>query len=112
MYVDPGDLDKKILIIERIKDGQNDAGFETGVEERVVRDCWAQVTNTSGKELMQTGRKLAEAKKRFLVRYTDTEITTSMIIRYAGHEYDIQYVNTYGDSKEYLEIWTEWKAAV
>lgn len=112
MFVDPGELDKKIRIIERTEGGQNEAGFDTGPEERTVRECWAKVSSTSGTELLKSGRKLAEAKKRFLVRYTETEITAGMIVVYAGHEYNIQYANSYSDDKDYMEIWTEWKAAV
>ena len=112
MYVDPGNLDKQISIILRTSGGTDDFGFEVGEDTTVIRNCWAQVTNTSGKELTQAGRELSEAKRRFLVRDNGTEITSAMIVVYKGHEYNIEYVNTYGDKGEYLEIWTEWKAAV
>lgn len=112
MNINPGELNKSITIVSKSSGVQNSNGFDTGESETIVRTCWAKVTNTSGKELTTAGQKLSEAKKRFLVRDNGTEITTAMVLRYAGHEYDIQYVNTYGDNKEYIEIWTEAIAAV
>lgn len=111
MYVDPGELSKKITIIQRTRAEQDADGFDTEETVTVIRECWAKVTNTSGRELVQGGRELSDAKKRFLVRDNGTAITTNMIIQYAGHEYDIQYVNSYSEDREYLEIWTEWRAA-
>ena len=111
MQVDPGKLDKKIQIILRTNAGQDDAGFDTDETEVVIRNCYAQVTNTSGKELIEGGRELSETKKRFLVRYTSTKITTSMIIKYGGDEYDIQYANRYQERKDYIEIWAELREA-
>ena len=112
MNVNPGKLDKRIKIILRTEGILDADGFDTGEVTTVIRSCWAQVSNNSGKEVLDSGRKLSEAKKRFLVRDNGTEITAKMIVQYKGHEYDIQYVNTYSDNKEYLEIWTEWEAAV
>ena len=107
MYVNPGELNKKIQIIRK-SDGEtyDDEGllFEN---EEIIRECWAKVTNTSGTELIKAGSEIVKAKKRFLIRWTDTEITAAMIVRYAGEDHEIQYINPYGDSREYMEIWTE-----
>lgn len=111
MRVNPGELDKRIRIIQRKAEGQDSAGFDVEEVETVIRECWAKVTNTSGKELMEGGKEFSEAKKRFLVRYTQVPISTDMILQYRGHEYDIQYINTYNDDKDYLEIWTEGRAS-
>lgn len=111
MYVNPGDLNKKILIIRTSKPTYDEEGHKVTREE-VIRDCWAKVTNTSGSELIKAGTELAEAKKRFLIRYTDAEINAAMVVRYNGKDHDILYVNPYGDSKEYLEIWTALKEKV
>ena len=107
MQVNPGELNKKIQIILRTSGGQDDDGFDTSETETVIRKCRAQVRNISGKELIAGGRELTEAKKRFLVRYTKTKITTQMIIQYAGDEYDIQYANLWQENKDYIEIWAE-----
>lgn len=112
MYVDPGDLNKKILIVQ-LSDGKtyDDEGHLVE-SEHIVRNCWAKVTNTSGTELVKAGTELAQAKKRFLIRYTSTEITAAMVVRYKGLDHNILYVNPYGDNKEYLEIWTDLKEQV
>lgn len=106
MYVNPGELDKKIQIILLDQTAVNSNGIVQPAET-LVRSCWAKVSNTSGCELQKANSEFSEAKKRFLVRYTDVDINTDMVIRYRGKDHDIEYVNPYGDNKEYLEIWTK-----
>ena len=31
-----------------------------------------------------------------------------MFVRYKGLDYEIIYLNTYGDSGEYMELWCKW----
>ena len=107
MYVNPGELNKEIQIIQKISRGTNSNGFPLAEEEKIVRTCHAKVSNTSGSELIRANSEFSQAKKRFLVRYSEKEISTDMIIRYQGKDHDIKYINPYGDNKEYLEIWTE-----
>lgn len=138
MYVDPGELNKRIQIVQRLSGENYDSEGLPIKRDIVVRTCWAKVTNTSGKELVAAGSEFAEARKRFLVRFTSTPITTAMVVRYravppsgpvlderlkdvqdaAGEDitaeadqcmddHDIVYINPYGDSREYLEIWTK-----
>ena len=107
MDVDPGRLNKQIRIIRRTSGELDSAGFETESTETLIRECWAQVSDTSGSELIASGQEMSKAKRRFLVRDNGTRITTDMVIQYDDCEYDIKYVNSYGDSREYLEIWTE-----
>lgn len=111
MYVNPGELNKKVQIISVQSDGVNANGIQQKTE-REVRACFARVSNTSGTEIIKANSEFFQAKKRFLVRYTDTEINTDMIVRYKGRDYDIEYVNSYGDNKEYLEIWTSLEGRV
>ena len=107
MYVDPGELNKRIQIIRKYNGEEyNDEGHPV-VSEEIIRSCWAKVTNTTGTELVRAGSEFAEAKKRFLVRYSPKEINASMFVRYNGADHDILYVNPFGDSKEYQEIWTD-----
>lgn len=106
MYVNPGELNKRIQIIFNENTGINSNGFPQE-SAKIVRECWAKVTNTSGSELVKANSEFSNAKKRFLIRYTDTEINTDMVVRYKGQDHDIKYVNPYEDNKEYLEIWTE-----
>lgn len=106
MYINPGELNKKIHILQKEITGYDEDGFPQR-QENIVRICYAKVTYTSGTEIVKADAEFTSAKMRFLVRYTGIEINTSMIVRYNGHDHDIVYINPYGDSREYMEIWTE-----
>lgn len=109
MNVNPGELNRKIQIVQKkeIQD-QDEDGFPI-LKDEVVRTCWARYSNTSGSEILKAGTEFSSAKARFLVRYSPTEINTDMFVRYMGKDYNIEYINPYGDSKEYMEIWTSLK---
>ena len=68
MYVDPGDLNKRIQIVS-LSDGEtyDDEGHKVK-DEIIVRTCWAKVSNTSGTELITADAELSDEKKRFLIR--------------------------------------------
>ncbi|MEA5151600.1 MAG: phage head closure protein [Oscillospiraceae bacterium] len=103
MNINPGDLNKKIQIILQEKTRDADGYYTTA--DQLVRSCWAQFSRTSGSEIARSDADFAEVNARFLVRYTATEINRKMAVAYNGNVYDIEYVNDYGDSKEYIEIW-------
>ena len=106
-------LDHRIEVIRLSPSGEMDEdGFERAASEEVVLSCWAQVSETSGKELIESGAEFSEAKKRFLIRYTPTVLDTDMFIRYDGKDYNIVLINTYGDNHRFTEIWTEWRERV
>lgn len=107
MNVNPGELNKKIQIIKK-EETQNENGFLVATD-RVVRACYAKYSNTSGTEIIKAGTEFSSAKMRFLVRYSPIEIDTDMFVKYSGKDYNIEYINPYGDSHEYLEIWTSLK---
>lgn len=107
---DPGELNKKIEIIryDRVE-SLNSRGFaeDTTVQETVVRTCWAKVSDESGSKAMENGTEFSIARRRFLIRYRPVEITTDMLIRYAGKTYSIvRPPNPYGDDGRFMEIWT------
>lgn len=104
MNINPGKLDKKIQII-KIQEKQDKDGFPA-LSESVVRECFAKYSKTSGSEIIKSGTEFSDARARFLVRHSPIEIDTDMFVRYAGKDYNIEYINTYGDSREYTEIWT------
>lgn len=112
MYVNPGDLNKKIKIIRKYSGRHYDSLGHPIVDEEVVRECWAKVSSVSGTELIKAGQELTDTRKRFLVRWTPTEITEAMVVRYKGDDLGIVRVNTYSDNKDYMEIWTDTKKAV
>lgn len=105
MNVNPGELNKKIEIVLLEKD-KNASGFTEGKKETVVRSPYAKVTKTSIREALLNGSEKAVAKCRFLVRYTEAQITNKMFIKYKGLYYHIEYVNDYEDAHEYIEIMT------
>ena len=105
-------LNKRIQFLTFSSGGIDAEGFETDPSETIVWECWAQVSETSGTELIKSGAEFSQSKKRFLIRYTSVPLNTDMVLRYAGQDYDIVLINTYGDNHEYTEIWTQKKELV
>lgn len=107
MYVNAGELNKRISIYRKPElDG--DGYFPDDPAPVLVHTCWARFSQTSGTELAKANADMGEAKVRFLIRYTRREIDRKMFVRYGGRDYEILYVNGYGDSGEYMEIWCQW----
>lgn len=104
MYVDAGELNKRIGIYRK-PEPEADGYLPEGAEPELVRRCWAKVTQTSGTELLKANADFGEVKVRFLARWSRVEIDRKMFVRYRGGKYEILYINPYGDSREYLEIW-------
>lgn len=103
MEVNAGELNKRIKIIKVTKSKDKD-GYET-VTETVVRAPWAKFSQTSGTELVKADADMSEVKARFMIRWSRTKLSRKMIVRYGGNDYQIEYINPYGDSKEYVELW-------
>lgn len=109
----------------RMPDEQDDFGFAADDDEAekakvaeadpadeptVVLTCWAMVTDETGTKAAESGTEFATARRRFLIRHTTKQITTDMMVSYNGSYYAIvRPPCTYGDSKRYIEIWTERK---
>lgn len=102
MEVNAGKLNKRIEIIQIEKELDGD-GYET-LKETVVRRPWAQFSQTSGTELTKANADMSEVKVRFLIRWSSTPLSRKMVVRYAGDDYKIEYINGYGDSREYVEL--------
>ena len=81
-------------------------GFENK-EEITVLNTWAQVTNTSGTEILRSNSDFSEVKTRFLMRTSKTEINKDMYIKFRGNIYNIVYINDYSYDKKYTEIIAE-----
>lgn len=107
MNVNPGELNKRIEIFLK-QEAEDQDGFGEP-EEITVIQRWASFKRISGTEINRSNSDFSCIKARFLIRYTKTEIEKGMFIRYQNKEYEITYVNDYGDSHEYMEIWTELK---
>lgn len=101
MYINPGELNKKIEIVEVGRLGES--GFRD--EDVVVRTCCAKVTNKTGKERNAVDTGVNESYTRFLIRYTKQLLTTKMKIRYRSSVYDIQDINDLNEEHRYLELY-------
>ena len=106
MHIDVGKLTKRIQFLPPSSKRDAD-GYPIAAEERVVRETWAQYSQTSGTELIRAGAEFGEAKVRFLTRYYPDILDRRLLIRYQGRKYSIVYVNTYGDEGKYTEYWCE-----
>ena len=102
MNVNPGKLNKKIEFwtVTNTTDGD---GFPVSTPA-LFHSCAAQFSRISGTELIRASADFAETKARFLIRYTSKAITRKMTVRYAGDEYQIDYLNDYGDGHKYVEV--------
>lgn len=103
MNVNPGELRKRIQII-----GKTETLDESGYaaeSETVIHECFAKFSRTSGTEVFKAMADFTEIKCRFLIRYTKKAIDRKMLVRYAGEDYEIIYINDYEDLHEYTEIW-------
>lgn len=112
MKVDIGSLNKRIEISKRVTVVDED-GFQHQLLEP-VRRCWAAFSRQSGKEMTRENADFSEVRVRFLVRsgsfFWDRALIADrkMVVLYAGTEYEIEYVNDYGDAREFTEILAVW----
>lgn len=102
MRVDAGELNKRITIhtVTRNRDG----GGYWSEEATRVRTCCAKVSQASVTDLMKNNADMAEIKYRFLIRWSKTPIHRKMQVEYRGSRYQIEYINPYGDNREYVEL--------
>lgn len=104
MYVNAGELNKRISIYRKPElDG--DGYLPEGAEPVLIHSCWAKFSQTSGTELAKNNADFGEVKVRFLIRHARKVIDRKMIVRYKKLDYEIVYINGYGDGGEYLELW-------
>lgn len=104
MNVNAGELNKRVEIL-RVSTAPDAEGY-TPESVRVIRRPWAAFSRTSGTEKLKSGADMGEVKARFLLRAGSVQISRKDRVRYAGEEYEIEYVNEYGDSGEYIELMT------
>ena len=87
MRVNAGSLDKRISIVQEVKEQDPDGYWST--KDRVVHACWAGFSRTSGKEIARNDADYQEV---------------IVLVLYRGDRYEITYINDYGDSHEFMEI--------
>lgn len=101
--IDPGEFKAEIQIISKTPT-YNENGYPI-YSETLVRRCRARFSRSSGTELIKANADFAEVKVRFLIRWSPTPIDRRMIVRYKDNDYEITYINDYGDSRQYVELW-------
>lgn len=106
MHVDAGKLSKRIQFLRKTTAKDAD-GYDVLSEPELVRETWAQFSQTSGTELIRANAEFGEAKVRFLTRADPALLDRRLLICYRGRKYSIVYVNTYGDEGKYTEYWCE-----
>lgn len=104
MYVNAGELDKRISIYRK-PELAADGYLPDEAKPPLVHSCWAKFSQPSGRELVKANADVGESKARFLIRRPRKEIDRKMFVRYKGLDYEIVYINPYGDSGEWMEIW-------
>lgn len=103
MQVDAGELRDRIQIYRK-KSTEDADGYATETLV-LVRACSAKFTRMSGGEALRSNSDMADVKARFLVRWSSVPISRKMIVRHAGTDYEIEFINDYEDRHEYQEIW-------
>lgn len=108
MHIDAGALSKRIKFLRLVRKPDAD-GYDTKAkpDEEPVRECWAKFSQTSGTEIIRAGAEFGEAKVRFVTRAYPELLDRRLVIRYNEADYDIVYINGYGDEGKYLEFWCE-----
>lgn len=105
MNVDPGELNRRIAVYKTVYPPKDADGYSKP-DLVLLRRCWAKVTDTSTKEQPLDNADYAVTSTRFLVR-ARPGVDRKMIVRYAGHDYEIDHVIPRGDHGEYQEIWAK-----
>lgn len=103
MQVDAGELNRRIEIFR--KEAKEDADGYAAESLELVRACYAKFTRKSGSEMQRSDSDMTNIQVRFLVRWSSIPIDRKMIVRYAGTDYEIEFINDYNDAHEYQEIW-------
>ena len=105
------ELCQKVTIYDKIVK-KDSAGFDDEPEISVLHSCWAKFARISGTEAVKSGAALSTVRARFVIRatprLTDWE-SKNLHILYRTQEWEVQYVNEYGDRHDFTEIVAELK---
>ena len=104
-YVDAGEINRRIQILRRTDTADKAGYLAPETEPEVVHTCWAKFSQTSGTSIKKANADWGEVKARFLIRHTKKKLNRKMFVRFNGLDYEIEYINTYGDSRRYTELW-------
>lgn len=103
MFVDAGSLNKRITISQKVTWRDDDGLLHEDLAP--VRSTYAAFSRISGKEMIRAGADFSEEKVRFVVRHSySVSLDRKMVVTYSKEQYEIEYVNDYGDRHEYIEL--------
>lgn len=101
--IDAGKYNKKIKIISRVLDKDND-DFKA-FKEIVVLSTYASVKTTKGIRLIVNDSDFEKVYTNFTIRYPIRKvITRDMIIKFRDKEYTIEYLNDINEEHIELEM--------
>lgn len=103
MMVNAGELRHKIELIA-LTAGEDADGYPV-IQKTVIRTPRAKVTRQSGGEQLRAGADVLREQIRFLIRWSRRPLDRKMLVRYHGTEYQIDFINDYGDAHTYVELW-------
>lgn len=106
MYVDPGELNKRIAIVRETQE-LDSGGSLIGIKDITVLECWAKFSRLSGTEIISGNADFSRQSVRFLIRATHVTLDRKMIVLYGGERYQIVYLNNYSDDGRYIELLCE-----
>lgn len=101
MFVDAGQLNKRISFVS-ISGTKDEEGFRQ-TARTTVYSCWAQVRQDSGKEVSERDGDYGIVEATFLIRYR-AGLSRKLSIEYGGHDWDIEYIDTFDGGREWLKI--------
>lgn len=100
--IDAGKYNKKIEIVQ-VTESEDSGGFKQRIKTVILRS-WASVRTTNGFTLIANGSDFEKAYTNFTIRHPKTTITRDMLVRYAGKEYSIEYLNNVNEDSVELEM--------
>lgn len=104
--IEAGELCQKITIYAR-ETAKDEAGFDLPPSETPLLSCWAKFARVSGTEALKAGADYSTVRVRFIIRATPKLIgweSRDLWINYRSQDYEVQYVNEYGDRHEWTEL--------
>lgn len=106
--MESGNMDRLIRIKENIGQRSPSTGQRLTDWQDIQNNPeeWAQVTDDSGRELFQSDKKTATARKKFKIHFRE-DLNEMMVIEYQGRLYDIDRIQEI-QRRRGLLIYGEW----
>ena len=97
--MDPGELDKRVLLLRLAETGRDGAGAPITEEVEIARP-WAKVIEQGGREFFAADGLQTEKRVVFRVWARDDLDTLTVFVRYRGVHHDIKDLRPFDDVTE------------